>query len=100
LNKTYGIANEDLNQIVKTNSLSRTGIKNGLSKYMFIFNAAPDFFNRMTLFIAKMLQDGSFDAHYVDENGILKYDIKKDKRFSKLVQLGMNSNSTDKEYLE
>ena len=67
---------------------------------MFIFNAAPDFFNRMTLFVAKMLQDGSFDAHYVDENGILQYDIIKDKRFSKLVKYGINSDSKDKEYLD
>lgn len=100
LNKKYGMANEDLNNISKNNSLSRTGMKHGLTKYMYIFSSAPDFFNRMSLFIAKMIEDGCFDAHSVDENGNLKYDIKKDKRFSKLVQLGLNSNSTDKEYLQ
>ena len=52
LNKIYGIANEDLNTISKNNSLSRTGIKHGVSKYMYIFSSCPDFFNRMTLFIA------------------------------------------------
>ena len=100
LNKTYGIANEDLNRISITNSMSRTGVKHGLSKYMYIFSSCPDFFNRMSLFIAKMIEDGSFDAHSVDKDGNLVYNIKKDKRFSKLVKLGLNAKSTDKEYLE
>lgn len=100
LNKLYGIANEDLNTISKKNSLSRTGLKHGLSKYMFIFSSAPDFFNRMGLFVAKMIEDGCFDAHSVDKDGNLVYDIKKDKRFDKLVRLGLNSSSTDSEYLK
>ena len=74
VNKKYGIANEDLNTIVEKNSLQRTGIQRGLSRYLYIFNSAPDFFNRMTLFIGKMLEDGCFDAHYVDEDGNLQYD--------------------------
>ena len=80
--------------------MSRTGVKHGLSKYMYIFSSCPDFFNRMSLFIAKMIEDGSFDAHSVDKDGNLVYNIKKDKRFSKLVKLGLNAKSTDKEYLE
>jgi hypothetical protein len=35
----------------------------------------------MTLFGAQMRGDGCFDAHYI-ENGRLKYDWTKDKRFS------------------
>jgi len=100
LNKLYGMANEDLNNISKNNSLSRTGIKHGFSKYMYIFSSCPDFFNRMTLFVAKMIEDGCLDAHKLDENGNLQYDITKDKRFSKLVQLGINSTSNDSEYLK
>ena len=100
INKTYGIANEDLNTIVEKNSLQRTGIQRGLSKYLYIFNSAPDFFNRMTLFIGKMLEDGCFDAHHLDKDGNLVYDITKDKRFSKLVQHGLDFKTTDKEYLE
>lgn len=100
INKTYGIANEDLNTIVEKNSLQRTGIQRGLSKYLYIFNSAPDFFNRMTLFIGKMLEDGCFDAHHLDKDGNLVYDITKDKRFSKLVQHGLDFQTTDKEYLE
>lgn len=100
LNKTYGLANEDLNRISQTNSLSRTGLKHGLSKYMYIFSSCPDFFNRMSLFIAKMIEDGCFDAHELNKDGNLVYDIKKDKRFDKLVKLGINSSSTDSEYLK
>jgi hypothetical protein len=67
---------------------------------MFMFQTCPDFFNRMSLFVAKMIEDGCFDAHYLDQNGMLKYDIKKDKRFEKLIELGWNSTSTDPEYLK
>lgn len=54
----------------------------------------------MTLFIGKMLEDGCFDAHYLDSDGNLLYDITKDKRFSKLVKYGLDYKTTDKEYLE
>jgi hypothetical protein len=47
----------------------------------FRFASRPDFYNRMTLFGAQMRGDGCFDAHYI-ENGRLKYDWTKDKRFS------------------
>lgn len=37
--------------------------------------------HRMGLLIAKMKSDGSFDAHELDDRGILVYNWKKDKRF-------------------
>lgn len=43
----------------------------------------PDFLNRMVLFMAKLRHDGSHKAYSV-ENGILKYDWRKDDRFSLL----------------
>ena len=100
INKLYGIANEDLNMISRNNSLSRLGVKHGLSKFMYIWSSCPDFFNRMTLFIAKMIEEGCFDAHFIDKDRMIAYDIKKDKRFSKLVKLGINAKSTDPEYLK
>lgn len=45
---------------------------------------APDYFNRMTMFIAQMMHDGSWDAYSVDETDAylkLKYDMSKDGRF-------------------
>ena len=47
-----------------------------------------------------MIEDGCFDAHELNKDGNLVYDIKKDKRFDKLVKLGINSSSTDSEYLK
>lgn len=44
-------------------------------------NTAPDYVNRLTLFVAKMIHDGCYDAHYVDKNGAFVYDPRKDKRF-------------------
>lgn len=41
----------------------------------------PDFLNRMVLFVAKCYKDGVYDAYSI-EDGVLKYDWKKDKRFS------------------
>lgn len=99
LNQKYGIANQDLNTIVEKNSLQRTGIQSGLSKFLYVFNSAPDFFNRMTLFIAKMLEDNCFDAHAIDENGEIIYDVTKDKRFSLLAKYGLDYKTSDTEYL-
>lgn len=100
LNKIYGIANEDINQTVNTSMTNRHGVLANLSKYMYIFNSAPDYVNRLTLFVAKMMEDGCFEAHYLDERGNLKYDFKKDARFSELNKHGLNSNYRGEEYLK
>ena len=49
---------------------------------MYSCNTFPDYYNRLSLFIAKMIHDGSYDAHSLDEFGEIVYDAKKDKRFS------------------
>jgi hypothetical protein len=100
LNKIYGIANEDINQTVNTSMTNRHGVLANMSKYMYIFNSAPDYVNRLTLFIAKMMEDECFEAHSLDERGNLKYDFKKDARFSELNKHGLNSNYRGKEYLK
>ena len=83
LNKVYGFANEDLNRLVENSTLSANGITGNYSRWMYIANSAPDYFNRLALFIAKMIDD-----------------FNKDGRFDKLRKLGLNSNSKDKEYLD
>lgn len=98
INKLYGIANSDLNYTSKNASLSRLGKFNNMSKWMYIAQSAPDYFNRLTLFIAKMIEDGCFEAHSLDENGKLVYDWKKDRRFDKLAEHGLNSDYNDPEY--
>ena len=98
INKLYGIANQDLNHTVRNASLSRMGKFNNMSKWMYIAQSAPDYFNRLTLFIAKMIEDGCFEAHTLTEDGELIYDWKKDKRFDKLAEYGLNSTHSDPEY--
>lgn len=81
LNKEYGIANEDLNRFVDSSTIQGKGLLNNHSRYMYISSSAPDYFNRMTLLIAKMVEDGCLDAHTLDEYGDLHYDWKKIKDF-------------------
>jgi hypothetical protein len=40
----------------------------------------PDYYNRMAIIVAKMLEDGSWDALSV-KDGKLEYDWKRDKRY-------------------
>ena len=83
INAFYGFANMDLatyDRKISTNR--RASLFNGISPLMYFFNTAPDYFNRLTLFVAKMHHDGSFDAHSQDESGQLIYDPTKDGRFS------------------
>lgn len=100
LNKIYGIANEDISQTVNNSINGRHGVLSNFSKYMYLFNSVPDYFNRLTLFIAKMMEDGCFEAHQLDEDGNLVYDFKKDARFSELNKHGLNSNYRSEEYLK
>ena len=100
LNKIYGIANEDISQTVNNSMTSRHGVLANMSKYMYLANSAPDYFNRLTLFIAKMMEDGCFEAHSLDKDGNLVYDFKKDARFSELNKFGLNSNYRGEEYLK
>lgn len=98
INKLYAVANEDISRVVDNSVNSRLGMLANLSKWMYLANSAPDYFNRLTLFVAKMMEDGCFDAHSLNEDGNLVYDFKKDKRFSELNKHGLNSNYNGEEY--
>lgn len=60
----------------------RSGIFN-YQEYFYATLKRPDFLNRMTLFIARCIQDQCYDALY-EEDGELKYDWRRDGRFSAL----------------
>lgn len=47
---------------------------------MYSMNTIPDYYNRLSLFLAKMIHDGSYDAHIMVD-GKMTYDPRKDKRF-------------------
>ena len=79
LNKRMGITNFDINILAKRARSGRHGIFNFRDK-LFWTSTAGDYFNRMTLVLAKMHHDGCFEACKFD-NGF-EYDWKQDKRFS------------------
>lgn len=81
LNTTYGIANMDVNMLAQKLQTDRRGIFRGLGRLMYASNTLPDFYNRLSLFLAKMIADGSYEAHKLVD-GKLVYDPRDDKRFS------------------
>lgn len=57
--------------------------KYNFTNFAFKFASRPDFYNRMTIVVAKMKADGIWDALEV-KDGQLVYNFKKDKRFDKI----------------
>ena len=76
----YRLSNTDTARIAERLKTNRQGLSNW-DNIAYSTLRSPDFLNRMTLFIARSMQDGVLDAWSV-ENGELKYNWKKDKRFS------------------
>lgn len=80
LNAYYRFANMDVNTIAKKLQTDRRGLLKGTGRYMYMFNTIPDYYNRLSIFLAKMIHDGSYEAHSLID-GVFTYDPKKDKRF-------------------
>jgi hypothetical protein len=60
----------------------------------------PDYYNRLTIFGARMRADGCWEAHSLDENGNLKYDWSRDARYNLVAKEGLNSSNKDPEYIK
>jgi hypothetical protein len=82
INNFYGFANRDVNNAVSKMQTSRRGVMMGLTPWMYSMNTMPDYYNRLSLFLAKMIEEGSYDAHTMVD-GMLTYDPKLDNRFTK-----------------
>lgn len=80
LNMKYGINDMDMNTYIDRIKSDSTGLFTHFWDTGFRFASRPDYYNRMTIFIAQMRADGSFEAHSI-KNGQLVYDWTKDKRF-------------------
>lgn len=89
LNEQYAINDFDSN-VYDKRLRGEPGLINFQGKMLWT-TSAPDYFNRMTLFIAQMIKDGTLDA-YTQRGNTLVYDWKKDKRFSAYA-LGNKSDS-------
>ena len=81
LNHHYRFANMDTNTIAQKLQTDRRGLLRGTGRYMYMCNTIPDYYNRLSIFLAKMIHDGSYEAHSLVD-GVFKYDPTKDGRFS------------------
>lgn len=79
LNELYGINDMDMNTYTERIRTGQHGIFN-FENFAYKFTSRPDYYNRMTIIVAKMLEDGSWDAIDI-KDGKLEYNWKKDKRY-------------------
>lgn len=78
----YRLSNFDVARVQEGLSTGRAGIVN-YENWLYATMRRPDYLNRMTLFVAKLKHDGVWDAMDIDkETGEIKYNWRKDKRFS------------------
>ena len=76
----YRLSNTDTARIAERLKSNRQGLSNW-DNIAYSTLRAPDFLNRMTLFIAQAMEDGVLDAWEVKDDELI-YNWKKDKRFS------------------
>ena len=77
----YRLSNTDVARIAERAKSGRNGIFN-YDNWLYGTLRSPDFLNRMTLFVARCMQDGVWNAFSINDNNDLVYDWKKDSRFS------------------
>lgn len=92
-NQLYAINDMDMNTYIDRISTGRKGFWN-FDNFLFKFASRPDYYNRMSIFVAQMIGDGCLDAHHLDKDGRLVYDWKKDKRFEAFA----NGRTSDPNY--
>ena len=86
----YRLSNTDTARIVERLKTGRQGLANW-DNIFYASLRAPDFLNRMTLFIAQAMEDGVLDAWEVKDDELV-YNWRKDKRFNLLTN-DVNKNN-------
>lgn len=99
MNNLYRFANMDVNSIAKKMQTDRRGIMKGLGRYMYVFNTIPDYYNRMAIFLAVSIHDGSYDAHSMTPEGELIYNPSKDRRFEYYFKERENNKDSKGRYI-
>lgn len=79
LNQYYAINDMDMNMYANRITHTRKGIWD-FTNIAFKFASRPDYYNRMTILIAQMIEDGSYQAHKIVDKKLV-YDWKLDERF-------------------
>ena len=85
LNNIYRINDRDLNNMGDSLAYDHHGVLNIGMRMLYINTTSPDWFNRMTMLVAKMMADGSWEAHRVGDDGNVQYDAGKDERYKAFV---------------
>jgi hypothetical protein len=73
LNRRYGMTGYSYTEMAETNIRSHFGIQNMNSDDVYILSKLPDNYFRLTILVAKLMADGSFDAYKL-EGDDLSYD--------------------------
>lgn len=86
LNELYGMSNMSISEIPEQVTSNKTGIFALGGRFSTWTIVAPDYWNRMSMFISQMIHDGCWEAYELKTNEIdgateLVYDMSKDKRF-------------------
>lgn len=81
LNEQMGVNDMDMNTYADRLSSNKNSFFWNFTNWCFKFASRPDYYNRMSLIVSKMVKDGSYNAYSVVD-GKLHYDWKKDKRFN------------------
>lgn len=81
LNEQMGVNDMDMNTYADRLSSNKNSLFWNFTNWCFKFSSRPDYYNRMSLIVSKMVADGSFKAYSI-VNGKLNYDWTKDERFN------------------
>ena len=90
LNTMFRAANMSYHEIANNLQTGKYGLKNITGDFWFLTSTTPDFLHRIAVLKATLQKIGAYDA-YIMEDGVLKYDWTKDKRFGLLFKYADNN---------
>ena len=81
LSHYFGMANFAADQVVRASQTNPNGLWEFGTDAFFITATWPDFCHRTAFLLAHLKHLGALDAYKLDENGVISYDMRLDKRF-------------------
>lgn len=84
LNRRFQMAGQSREELAEANFINDFALRTvDMENLAYMGTTIPDNYFRTAILIGRMHHEGCFDAYYMDNEGVLKYDPKKDNRFSK-----------------